>query len=201
MRIRSKLPALVFALALACGQTAFAQHKCVTPDGRIAYSERPCVQEVRVNYYDVQGNDFNSLLGALNVRGTFHGRADWKLSYRFRSRMGPGGCGVTSFNTDLDLQMTLPRWTPPAGVPADLVTRWERYMAALRLHEEGHLDHGRGAEKEFRAVASATTASDCGSLDRALRDRFSKLIADYQARDRDYDRRTEHGKSQGAFFR
>ncbi|MGQ0510078.1 MAG: DUF922 domain-containing protein [Betaproteobacteria bacterium] len=157
--------------------------------------------QVHVNYYEVQGSDFNSLLGALNARGAFHGRADWKLSYRYQTRMAAGGCGVSSLTTDLDLQMILPRWSPPAGVKGDLVSRWERYMAALRLHEEGHLDHGRGAEKEFIALATAMTASDCASLDRALRDRFSKLIADYQARDRDYDKRTEHGRTQGAWFR
>lgn len=220
----------VLALALASGQAAFAQHKCVSPEGRVTYGERPCVPgsmpgaigrgtlsgtttggtlaaayappaQVKLNYYDVQGNDFESLLGALNARGTFHGRADWKLSYRFQSRMGPGGCIVSSIRTDLDLQMTLPRWAPPAGVSGDLVSRWERYMAALRLHEEGHLEHGRDAEKEFKALASAMTGADCGSLDRALRDRFLKLIAEFQARDVEYDRRTEHGKSQGAFFR
>jgi predicted secreted Zn-dependent protease len=108
---------------------------------------------------------------------------------------------VSSIDTDLDLKLTLPSWTPPAGASGDLVSRWERYLAALRLHEDGHLDHGRGAEKAFRAVAAATSAADCGSLDRALRERFSQVIADYQGRDREYDRRTEHGKSQGAFFR
>jgi hypothetical protein len=55
--------------------------------GAVAAAQAPPAQ-VQVNYYDVQGNDFNSLLAALNARGTFHGRADWKLSYRFRSRMG-----------------------------------------------------------------------------------------------------------------
>lgn len=224
------LARMAIALGLFPWHPALAQHKCVTPEGRVTYSERPCVSgskagamsrgtlsgaqtghsaaaaysppaQVRLNYYDVEGNDFSSLLGALNARGTFHGRADWRLSYRFQSRMGPGGCGVSSIGTDLDLQMTLPRWAPPAGVAGDLVSRWERYVAALRLHEEGHLDHGRGAEKEFKVLASAMTAPDCGSLDRALRDRFSKLIADYQARDRDYDKRTEHGRTQGAWFR
>jgi len=170
------------------------------PSGGAAAAFAPPAQ-VKVNDYDVQGSDFNSLLGALNARGAFHGRADWKLSYRFRSQAGPGGCAVSSIETDLDLQMTLPRWTPPAGVSGDLASRWDRYVAALRLHEEGHLDHGRGAEKAFRAAASAATAADCGSLDRALRERFSQLIADYQGRDREYDRRTEHGKLQGAFFR
>lgn len=157
--------------------------------------------QVSMNYYDVQGGDFSTLLGALNARGEFHGRADWKLSYRYNWRQVPGRCSVESVATTLTLAMTLPRWTPPAGASGDLVARWERYLDALRRHEEGHLDHGRGAERDFQAAASGLAAANCADLDRMLRERFTRLIADYQGRDKDYDRRTEHGKAQGAWFR
>jgi predicted secreted Zn-dependent protease len=104
-------------------------------------------------------------------------------------------------NTELDLVMTLPRWSPPPGTPADLVSRWERYVAALRVHEEGHLEHGRGAERELRSWSAAFVAPDCAALDQALSQRFAGILADYQARDREYDARTEHGRSQGAWLR
>lgn len=155
---------------------------------------------VRFVYYDVQGADFNALLGALNARGRHHGRADWKLGYRYQSRAGAGSCAVSAFSTELELVMTLPRWTPPANAQPGLAARWDRYLAALRGHEEGHLEHGRDAERELKALAAGLSAPDCNALDAALRQRFSKLIADYQARDRDYDARTGHGKTQGAWF-
>jgi predicted secreted Zn-dependent protease len=107
-------------------------------------------QQAQVTYYDVQGADLRGLLASLNARGPHHGRADWKVSYRFTTRPGGGGCAVESLSTELDLQMTLPRWSPPAGASRDLVARWERYLAALRVHEEGHLDHGRDFAREVK---------------------------------------------------
>ena len=162
---------------------------------------QPALAQVQMSYYDVQGADYNALLGALNSHGPCHGRADWKISYKYQSRKEAGGCKVSSLTIDLELLMTLPRWTPPAGASADLVSRWERYIAALRVHEDGHLDHGRNAAREFQTVSGSAAAADCGALDGALRQRFARLIADYQARDRAYDARTEHGKTQGAWFR
>lgn len=157
--------------------------------------------QVQVDYYDVQGRDFNSLLAALNARGEFHGRADWKLAYTYRSRAGAGKCGVESVRTTLELRLTLPRWTPPPGTAPDLPGRWERYLAALRTHEEGHLDNGRSFETALNAAFAGMSAPDCAALDAALREHYGRLLEQYRARDVDYDRRTGHGRAQGAWFR
>jgi predicted secreted Zn-dependent protease len=227
--VRAQFLPLLLALLFGAAQGAWAQHKCVSPEGKVTYSEQPCAGAARpqaitrgasssaspvgggagapsapaatkVNYYDVHGADIAGVVAALNARGTYHGRADWKLSYKYSWRAAGGGCAVEALNTELELVMMLPRWTPPAGVSADLVSRWERYMAALRVHEEGHLDHGRAAERELKASASRMQAADCAALDAAVRQRFEGILADYRARDKDYDARTEHGKSQGAWL-
>jgi predicted secreted Zn-dependent protease len=156
---------------------------------------------VRLQYFDVEGTDHASLLAALKARGHFHGRADWKLSYRLQPRAVADACAAGDISTTLDLAVTLPRWRPPAGVSADLVTRWERYVAALREHEDGHLQHGREFEREFRKAAATLSARDCAALDRAVRAVFNEMLARYQDRDKLYDERTGHGRTQGAVFR
>jgi predicted secreted Zn-dependent protease len=221
--------ALFFALLLGAAQGTWAQFKCVSPEGKVSYSEHPCAgaakpqaisrgatstpaigagasalappSETKTGYYDVQGSDLRSLLASLNARGQHHGRAVWKLGYKFKQRQGAGVCQVESLSTELELVMTLPRWSPPAGAAASLVASWERYVAALRVHEEGHLEHGRGAERDFRAVAASLSAPDCAALDQALRQLYASILSDYQVRDTAYDARTEHGKSQGAWLR
>ncbi|MBV8032515.1 MAG: DUF922 domain-containing protein, partial [Betaproteobacteria bacterium] len=53
----------------------------------------------------------------------------------------------------------------------------------------------------FRRAASAMTAGDCGSLGSALRAQFDSMLKQANARDVDYDAQTNHGATQGAFFR
>lgn len=174
---------LLFELILGAAQWAWAQPAAT-----------------KFSYYDVRGGDVKSLLAALNARGPHHGRTDWKLSYKFSWRQGAGVCRAESVSTGLELVMTLPRWSASAGATADLASRWERYVTALRLHEEGHLEHGRGAERDFKAAAASLSAPDCAALDLAMRERFASILSDYQARDKAYDARTEHGKLQGAWL-
>jgi predicted secreted Zn-dependent protease len=218
------------ALLLAPLPPAVALEKCVSPDGRISYSEQPCAAgakrapigrgtssvvntpgaalstytppaEVRVNYYDVQGGDYNSVLGSLMSGREFAGKTDWLLSYKYQPRVEAGACKAESVTTKLALSMTLPRWLPPSGAAADLIGRWERFMSALRVHEEGHVQDARNLESGAKRALLALSSSNCGALDSAMRAKFDQLLEQGRARDRDYDQQTGHGKTQGAVFR
>lgn len=217
---RTLTPAV--ALLLAPLPPAVALEKCVGPDGRISYSQHACPQgsrtstiagspaggssggvsstPVRIEYFDVQGGDYNALLASLNARGRFHARADWKLTYRYQSVAAAAGCSVGELTTTLELTMTLPRWRPPAGASRELMGRWERYMGALRSHEEGHLQHGREFEREFRRAAATLADRSCDSLQARVRALFGEMLARYQSRDKLYDEQTGHGRTQGAVF-
>ena len=112
-----------------------------------------------------------------------------------------GGCKVDSLATTLVLKMTLPRWTAPAGADADLRRRWERYVAALQMHEEGHVENARLFEKALKAELGAMTAPNCPALEAAVQARHGHMQQEYRQRDLDYDQRTGHGRTQGAEFR
>jgi predicted secreted Zn-dependent protease len=191
--LRTLIPAV--ALLLAPLPPAEALEKCVGPE-----AVAPCTP-ARIEYFDVQGDSHEALLSALNARGRFHGRADWKLLYRYQIRPVGSDCAVGDLTTTLELVMTLPRWTPPAGAPGELVARWQRYVAALRIHEEGHLQHGRDFEREFRAAAATLADRNCDLLRERVSVLFNDLLARYQSRDKLYDEDTGHGRTQGAIFR
>lgn len=161
------------------------------------------IADAQVEYYDVEGRDAGALLASLNARsgGGFHGTGTWYLSYQFRTRAAPGGCAVDELTTKLDLKLRLPRWSPPSNAAPGLAASWERYINALRAHEDGHLQTGRDFETAFRRAASGISAPDCGAVDAALRARFDAMLEQARQRDRDYDARTSHGATQGAVFR
>ena len=204
--------------------------KCIAPDGKVSYSEQPCAAgskrapigggassvvgtaggaapayappaEVRIDYYEVRGVDFNAVLGSMMSGRQYAGRTDWLLSYQSQPRMAAGACKAESVTTKLTLSMTLPHWSPPPGAAGDLAGRWERFMSALRLHEDGHVQNARNIESAVKRALLALSSTDCGALDSAMRARFDQLLEQGRAADRDYDRQTDHGKTQGAVFR
>lgn len=162
----------------------------------------PAMAVVAYTHYDLTGNTYDVLANGLRTASgmPYPALAQWNITYDFRSQSASGRCAVSSLNTRLQLSMRLPRWTPPAGANGELVARWERFMAALRQHEEGHLEHGRSAEREVRAALQAMSAGDCPTLEARMRERFQQIVDSYSARDREYDRQTDHGRTQGAVF-
>jgi predicted secreted Zn-dependent protease len=176
----------------------------VGADGKVNYSDRPCpagakrtavggdssMAGAQIEYYDVQ------------APGGHQGHTSWNMSYTYRSRSAPGGgCGVESVTTKLDLKVKLPRWSQTAGTSSELAGRWDRYLDALRVHENGHLQTGRDLENNFKRAASGIVTAECGALDAALRTSFDSLLRQANQRDKDYDAQTGHGATQGAVFR
>jgi predicted secreted Zn-dependent protease len=195
---------LLIVAGLAFAAQAPALEKCVGADGKVTYSDRGCGTGAKKA--SIASGSGASLAGAqmeyydVAAPGGHMGRADWRLSYQLTTRTVPGGCAVASVNTKLELKVRLPRWTPAQGAPAELQQKWARYIAALEVHEAGHLQTGRDFEANFRRTASGMTAADCGSLGTALRSQFDSMLKQANTRDLDYDAQTRHGATQGAYF-
>jgi len=131
---------------------------------------------VQLAFYDVQGSDHASLVTSLNTRGAESGQSSWKLTYQYQPRRDKGACAAASVATKLELVLTLPRWSPPAGTPQDLVERWERYVNALMMHQNARLERARELERALKpALLAVPPAADCTALDAALSERFEAL--------------------------
>jgi predicted secreted Zn-dependent protease len=217
------------ALVLVPLPAAAALEKCISPDGRISYGEQPCAAgskrapighgaasivgtpgatsaytspvDLKLDYYEVQGADFKSVLSSMMSGREFAGNTHWSLSYEYRPRMAAGICKADSVTTRLELSMTLPHWSPPPGVRAELIGRWERFISALRAHEDGHVQGAINLENTAKNLLLALSSESCRALDAAMRERFDQLLEQGRARDRDYDAQTKHGDTQGAVFR
>ena len=160
-----------------------------------------------VTYYDVHGDSIDEVRRSLTARGPggFHGETRWAVTWRYslngtRTPGRGGTCGLSSFETNVDVSMHMPRHV--GGGDAALSREWSRYQTALNEHERGHAHYAReaAAEMERRVRALATRGGTCGSLGPAIDRLCREIVSEYKRRDREYDRTTGHGRTQGAVF-
>ena len=140
--------------------------------------------DVQITYYDVEATDRASLVAALKARGADLVRSSWKLSYQYQPGRELGRCVVGAVTTQLELTMTLPRWSPPPGTPPDLVERWQRYVSALMSHQNTRLDRAREFGLTLKpALAAVPPAENCDVLDVEVYEVYAALQREEKARD------------------
>lgn len=164
-------------------------------------------ENVTTEYYDIQGTRKKDLIkemkkkGAKKTSGRFHAHTDWRVNWNYRYAPASDGCRVHTVTTDLQVHYFFPRWVPGADVPAKLVSEWERYFSALKLHEEGHAEIGRKAAREVEKVfAGMGKGLSCGEIQGAVDAAGSKILKQYREEEADYDASTKNGRTQGAYL-
>ena len=95
----------------------------------------------------------------------------------------------------------LPVLAPDAAPPQAVHERWDDFALLLETHEAGHVDnYTDGARALQDAYAAVEPAATCDELRATLSDMGAAAIDAIRAADIDYDRRTDHGRTQGATF-
>jgi predicted secreted Zn-dependent protease len=161
-----------------------------------------------VEHYDIAGTTPADLRREMNANGPrgaggrrFDGYTRWRMSWRYRYHNRGGGCSIASVTTSVKVTMTLPRWTNESQASAAVRQHWARYLATLEQHEQGHRRHGMDAAAEIdRAIAALPKAATCDALGAEANATGLRIVRQYNQRDLDYDRDTEHGATQGARF-
>lgn len=158
-------------------------------------------------YYDVSGLTEQAIREDMNaqrrrhVRGGYDAYVSWSLAWHFHYDDDLKGCKIVRASTSLKVDYQLPRWVDEAAANAPLRQRWNAYYDALLEHEYGHRDFGIAAAE---AVASALLAMphyrDCLVLRRNANELAARVLWGYLVREKDYDRETRHGMTQGAVF-
>lgn len=114
------------------------------------------------------------------------GHVGWVPSLDFHQTDGRIDSVVVSVPIDLEM----PVWSPPAGMLPRARAEWARWYAALRAHEQGHVDL---VHRWFDGLATRIL----GSSVRAGRRAFADAKAGLATSSRAYDTRTGHGTAQG----
>lgn len=111
-----------------------------------------------------------------------------------------------------DCEITLPKLASAKGLSAAAKKEWDRFLAAVETHEDGHVDAYFAEAKELAKELNAMSASGTGkdekvarvAAQRALVEAMKKAYGGTVLNDRAganakaYDARTKHGESQGA---
>lgn len=122
-----------------------------------------------------------------------HAYTEWRLRW-WIPEDGEGVCLLDQAEVQLDVTVSLPRLVNTAAVPADVLERWQRYLAALEAHEAVHV---RNAYRARGAMLRAIRQADCAGAEAVAEEAMAAL----RRRDEDYDRQTGHGLAEGARFR
>lgn len=167
-----------------------------------------CADEASVVYYDVAGHSPRQLRNELDAKGPldkagerFDGFTSWQVKWTYRYVAEGTGCKFTSMDAAVAGTIVLPRWVREDRASGSAVKKWERYLVALRSHEDGHYAHGVAARDEVQKLGeSFRVPGACSTIARTFNDEAEAILARYGALDAKYDQDTEHGKTQGAIF-
>lgn len=134
--------------------------------------------------------------------GDYYAQANWHITwYSTYADTASGACRIATTRVTLKTTYTMPRWTPPATAPAELVPAWSGYMSRLWLHERGHNRNGlRTARRIHTLIRNARPRSTCTQLGNAVNGASSAQIKVGQRADVSYDATTGHGATQGAVW-
>lgn len=169
----------------------------------------PPLVRVQYRYYPISGNTASDLRSQMNRSGprdrvegrTYDANTDWVVRWSYRYAMHHQQCVMQTVKTQVAITFTLPKWTTVRRAERSLLADWQRYMAALQLHEDGHKNHGVEAGHDIQqALSQLPPATSCADLERHVQTTARAIIQRYNQKDLDYDRVTRHGYTQGAVF-
>jgi predicted secreted Zn-dependent protease len=154
------------------------------------------------NFYNVTGADFREIRRSIERARPwpepFDGDTRWTVTWRFTFKDSPAGCTLAGLQTATTITTTMPRWTPPPDVLPEVKERWTRYYTNLLAHEAGHGRFALAAAAEIRQrTQTLSPAGDCDALKRQINQAAGQIIEAYRTREKEYDRRTDHGRNTG----
>ncbi|MDP2310571.1 MAG: DUF922 domain-containing protein [Pseudomonadota bacterium] len=168
------------------------------PEGPIGFPVDPAFtgdvafNGATVRYYAITARDDIEALGAIRREGPRLGDSTHGASTGWDVRWAwPDGGACAPVTLTVDIVVTFPRWTAPAEAPAHAVGNWQRYVRALAVHEQGHIDRILGVVEQIPRVLEA---AGCAAIPTKGAEALA-LLADVNAA---YDTETRNGAEQGA---
>jgi predicted secreted Zn-dependent protease len=197
-------------------------NKCAI-EGRTVFTDAPCLEavppntaaaknasqigdvpdaQILWNRYPVKGKDYESLQRALLVSAPkgFHGLAGWNITYHYTTTADGKVCKFETVSLNVKGEILMPHWTDETAAPQELRQRWHTYHAALRQHEEGHVQIGKDLATLVREKFLSIGNFPCSKAQTIAQTEFDEIYKDVRERDKEYDERTLHGATQGARF-
>ncbi len=159
-------------------------------------------------YYQITGSSEDELDAQMNQLGPsdesghrWDAYTEWYVTWSYSYSTTENDCSTGPAKVQVEITFTFPQWDPPPNAPQDLVDRWDAYVAALQLHEDGHEEIAIEAGNEIlQAISALPTYPLCSELEQAADRVGENILEEYRQQEAIYDQRTNHGVAQGARF-
>ena len=146
-------------------------------------------------YFAVSGMSVPELLDSLRrSHSNFDAETHWDVSVNHTWRQSGKTCRMTSVDVALKLTVLLPKLA--TKVPPDVQARWDKFLAGVIVHENGHVKlYKSTAEDLDRSLGALSRPCDIFLRDAAAvtQDGYKRM----QKTNDDYDAETDHGVKQG----
>ena len=161
---------------------------------------------LHTSFYYIDGTSATVLAGQLDQHGPagsdgkrYPARTRWDIQWKFKHEQKGTVCSMTDVAIAVGVAQTMPKWRGEEKGATGLKALWTKFAEALQRHEDGHKEHGMKAAKEIEAaVLAVKPASNCEDLELAANTAAQTVVMKYQALDEEYERKTDHGRNQGA---
>lgn len=170
--------------------------------GSVPSEATPVVMSIE--YYPVEGTTSAEILNSLNARGPLdqrgvrrYARSEWSI--RWEWPLTPVGPQLQAATSSTEIRLILPYLKNQASVPQALRDEWAEYLNRLIIHELRHAQYPMVSGPQV-ASAIRSAAGSTGLTPAQAHQAAEKILSRIRARDRRYDRETEHGKLEGVVF-
>ena len=171
--------------------------------GDTGWFEPVCGSDVGVEWYDVQGDSKIEILKDLFEKGPRDERGaprfaytKWNVKWHWAT-FGDGKPEFEEMNLTCNVTIRLPHLVQSQNRPKALQESWNRFIAGTITHERNHLTHVALLApkipvliKEAAKVNPNLNAEQANKIGYSILDQIKEL-------DRDYDKRTGHGGTEG----
>jgi predicted secreted Zn-dependent protease len=144
------------------------------------------IKNCKTKFYDVYGTRNSQILKSIKQNSKLMGDDGF---FGYASLKWKSKCREIS----IDCTVTLPRWKDAGESSKKVIENWETFYSALVLHEQGHVDIMNEHFDKAKASVADLNCKEALAV-------FNKAQADSSRENKAYDKKTNHGKTQGAFF-
>jgi predicted secreted Zn-dependent protease len=157
-------------------------------------------------YYNITGASISEINAQL-TRGApvdsngdaREGIANSYITWKYPFQRDAKGCTTGPVSVQVQVHIQLPRWTRAAQASGDIARRWDKFIAALTLHEEGHKQIAvDGARRIASTLARLPAEASCPAMNAKANAEGQRLLVEIRAAQVRYDQMTNHGLTQGA---
>ena len=194
---------LLLALTLGLGLVA---DQTVLPAELLDPPALATIPSVTIKYYEVAPMQNESIMSAVLRRGPRDASGNarvaettWRLEWDWPSD-AHGRALLEQVEVKFSAQVLLPQISSLEGVPLNQKLQWRRYLHAVEQHEAGHVWHAYQARSKLQETMRAAALKDKSFSPLDLKELASTLIEKLHAADRNFDRMTVHGRTQGVWW-